>query len=240
MSKVVRRLTYVHVNDDGRPFSVQTWSERLLLVKETAHELQQKYLASCDNATRFQAFARAVGDGMLITMQLLARRPVHRYLGTRAPPEQEIDILELSLDVLEQGTMKFSTSEFAAWKWFAWSKWYAVAILLSELCQYTCGTLHDRAWTAAERAFAIYKQSEQPGPLWTAMERLKHKADSRRPLSNENIRAEDVGNDEHNGNLDSSEYHSPPFATLPETYAMISWDSFLVDATNNDFLEFAE
>jgi hypothetical protein len=241
MSRLVRRLTYVHVDDNGHPFSVQTWSERLSLVHGTAQELQ-KYLVHCDDSIAFQDFAQAVGDGMLMTMQLLARRPVHRYLGTRPAPEQEPSVLELSLDVLEQGTRKFSTSKFGAWKWFAWSKWYAVAILLSELCQYTCGPLYDRARTASERAFAIYKQSELPGPLLTAMERLKHKADLSRPSStgtNEFALADGAETKEHSSSSEQSLYEPSSFATLPETYAMISWDSFLVDATNNDYLDFA-
>lgn len=241
MLRLLRRLIIVQVDEHGYPIVPQSWSERFSLVDECAQQLERNFLIHCDCTIDFQHFTRAVGDGMLKTMRLLARRPIHRFLATCPPPDQEISILELALDVLEQGRRKYSKPKLAIWRWFAWSKWYALAIVLAELCHYTSGPLYDRAWAITDIAFNAYKQSERPGPLLSAMERLKDQAHQRKMT--------DHNYDNDNGHIDSSEQasaqseildHTASLARMPETYSWISWDAFLVDATSSDYFDLGE
>lgn len=240
MLRLLRRLTNVYVDDDGYPVVSQSWAERFSLVQECAQELEHNYLVHCDCTIDFQHFTRVVGDGMLTTMRLLARRPVHRFLSTCPPPEQGISVLELALDVLEQGQRKYSKPGFGLWKWFAWSKWYALAVLLAELCQYTSGPLYKRAWVVAELALPNYEQSEQPKPLFTAMERLKQKAERCRLASN-TIEVKTANLKKVNSLPAQAEMlsHTASLATIPESYSWISWDAFLVDAMYNDNFDLA-
>lgn len=238
--KMIRKLVNVHVDDDGRPIVAQSWTERFSLADEGAHELSQKFLVHCDCTIDFQYFTRVVGDGMLLTVRLLVRRPIHRFFSDHPPPDGDTGVLELALEILEQGQRKYSKPVFSLWKWFAWSKWYTLAIVLTELCHCRPGPLRDRAWAVAETAYTFYKQSERSGPLLNAMERLRQKAERHRSTSH------DSGEDFANTESDSQFFTQPmvtgstvPLATTATSCSWDDWDEFLVEAMHYDHLNIA-
>lgn len=64
----------------------------------------------------------------------------------------------MALNVLQRALREYTTDDFAPWKWFALTKWYALAILLPEFCEPLAGPKMDRAWTIVEAAFGGYRQ----------------------------------------------------------------------------------
>lgn len=52
--------------------------------------------------------------------------------------------------------MKRTKIEFAPWAWFQCVKWYALAVVLAELCVTYHGPFAARAWKAAQLSFDDY------------------------------------------------------------------------------------
>ena len=183
MLHYMRRLAHVPVDYAGRPMQTQEWSERYSLVDEVTQVLQDKYLQYCNMANVFHRFTRVVGENMLILMRLLVRRPLHRFYSAGPPPKDDFDILDVALDVLDRALRKYDNDDFSPWRWFTWIKWYALAVLLAELCEHTIGPRVERAWIIAEAAFAKYEAVIDDDLVLGSTRKLMHKARSIRSSS---------------------------------------------------------
>ncbi|KAK4935482.1 hypothetical protein LTR10_023469 [Elasticomyces elasticus] len=172
----VRRLIHVPLDYCGQPLFAQQWSDRYAVVEQCSHLLHQKYLSQCDDKVTFQFFTRVVGEDMITTLNLLARRPIYRTISAGPPPKDDYDVLNVAAQVLNRGLRKFSNIDFRLWRWFSWTKWYALAILLAELCEHTIGTHVEDAWRIAEDAFEIYQRNDHDAVLSVAMRKLMHRA----------------------------------------------------------------
>ena len=137
----MQRLSHVPVNSEGHPLLIQDWTDRLATVDDCARVLQEQYLQYCNNAITFQKLTRVVGEDMIITLRLLARRPMHRFYSAGPPSKDGFDTLGVAMDVVDRSLQKYGNDGFRPWKWFAWTKWYALAVLLAELCEHTA--VHD-------------------------------------------------------------------------------------------------
>ena len=157
MLHYMRRLAHVPVDYAGRPLQTQEWSERYSLVDECAQVLHDKYLQYCSTANAFHRFTKVVGQDMVTLLRLLVRRPLYRFYSAGPPPRDDFDILDVALNVLDRALQKYGNDDFRPWRWFSWIKWYALAVLLAELCEHTAGPQVDRAWNIAEAGFARYK-----------------------------------------------------------------------------------
>ena len=177
-----RRLTHIPTDFKGQPAKIrQDWTERSAIVTDWEQRIHEKYLQHCDSTQPFQNFMLFVGQDMIITMRLLERRPMHRLFsaGPPPPPNNDFNVLKRATDVLERSLLKFSDPGLAPWRWFAWVKWYALAIVLAELCGQTGnGGLVDRAWKVAEEAFDKLAGLVIDDVLWTSVGKLRQKARS--------------------------------------------------------------
>ena len=175
-----RRLTHVPTDSQGQPATIrQEWTERSEIVTDWQQRIQEKYLQRCDSTQPFQRFMLFVGQDMIMTMRLLERRPMHRLFTAGPPPPppaNDFNVLERATDVLERSLLKFSDPGLAPWRWFAWVKWYALAIVLAELCGYGDGALVDRAWEVAEEAFDKLAGLVIDDVLWRSVGKLMQKA----------------------------------------------------------------
>lgn len=59
-------------------------------------------------------------------------------------------------DALERATQKRTNDAFKPWRWFAWTKWYDLAVLPAELCKQTSGEKFDCSGKLAEAGFASF------------------------------------------------------------------------------------
>ena len=176
-----RRLTHVPTDREGQPVKIrQEWTDRFQIVKDWEQCIHERYLQYCDPTQPFQRFMEFVGQDMIITMRFLERRPMHRLFSAGPPPTDDFNVLEVATDVVERSLLKFTDPSLAPWSWFAWVKWYALAIMLAELCGRGTGSLVDRAWKVAEEAFPRFADLVIDDVLWRSVERLMRKARSTR------------------------------------------------------------
>jgi hypothetical protein len=128
----------------------------------------------CDaQPSPIQSFTVAIGEKSLVAMKLLLYRPLHHYTNAPAPPP-ELNILQTAAEVLERNEMKRTQHGYAQWAWFGWPKWYALAIVLAELCS-ARGAEADLAWEIAQRSYDSYAQlvaGSRSGLLWKPIAKL--------------------------------------------------------------------
>lgn len=193
-----RRLTHVPTDAEGQPVKIrQEWTTRSKIVIEWEQRINERYLQYCDTTQPLQRFMKIVGQDVIISMRLLERRPMHRLFSAGPPPADDFNVLELATDVVERSLLKFTDPSLAPWSWFAWVKWYVLAIILAEICGHGGGALVDRAWKVAEEAFPIFADLVIDDVLWRSVEKLMRKARSMRAKpsnGNSNSSSEKWGN----------------------------------------------
>ena len=113
-------------------------------------------------------------------MQLLERRPLHGFFSVGPPPADGFNVLKVATEVLEASLAKRKDQSLNPWGWFTWGKWYALAIVLSELCGPSVGSEVDRAWAAAEASFSSYTAYTLDARLWSSIEKLMSRTRSAR------------------------------------------------------------
>lgn len=264
MTRSLRQLAYVPMDYEGRPLRMQAWSERYAIVDEFARLVHDKYTPYCKDAVPFQRFTRVVAEDMVITLRFLSRRPTHRFYSSGPPPKDDFDILDVALSVLERALQKYTNDGFKPWKWFAWPKWYALAVLLAELCEHTSGPKVDRAWAIAEACFADYGLRVGDSALWAALRKLMHKARTNKVLANENRTSADgprtrmplniTETEDQSRNSDDMDYRSTNVYTAAmdgsqredfqvaaseemEMLSWVNWEAFMEDIANTTELD---
>lgn len=128
-----------------------------------------------------QDFTVAVAEESLVAMRLLLYRPLHKRGNGYVPPEygptERFDLLATATEVLERSQAKRNAA-FAQWAWFSWVKWYALAVVLAELCSARDGELADRAWRVAQASYDNYAKlvaDTESGLLWKPIMKLMRK-----------------------------------------------------------------
>ena len=115
-------------------------------------------------------------------MKLLIHRPLYRVhggFGTLDPELATFNVLETAVEVLESSQAKRARPELLKWVWFSWVKWYALAIVLAELCIPRQSHLADRAWLVAQVCYDDYARivaDTREGLLWKPIAKLMRKA----------------------------------------------------------------
>ena len=183
MLRSMRMLTHVPVDFDGRPHSGQSWTARLAIAHDTARQIRDQYLSCCDPTIPFQRFTSVVGESMIVTLQLLVRRPMHRSCSPKPPPDDDYNVFAVALNAVEQGLQKRATSTFNQWAWFTWSKWYALASLLTDMCRDASHGGNTHAWNVAEIGYTRYGETVDEIKLRVALRKLMVKAQSVRMTS---------------------------------------------------------
>jgi len=119
------------------------------------------------------------------SMHLLLRRPPYKSNGI-VPFNDDFDVLDGACRVVQSGLFRQSCTEFAQFSWFWWPKWYALAVLLVELCSLHQGPKFDRAYTVAQESFANYAQSASDvnsGLLWQPIIKLMRHVQRQKEMS---------------------------------------------------------
>ncbi|KAK5168300.1 uncharacterized protein LTR77_006869 [Saxophila tyrrhenica] len=156
------------------------WERQVAIVNE--HEAYVMTLShrfdALNQPTPLQAFTIAVARESLLAMRLQLHRPLYRHPHDLRPPSGGFDVLQAAVEVLESAAFKVRP-EFAKWSWFAWVKWYALAIVLAELCTRTWDERSAQAWIIAQTSYDAYAQvvaDAESGHLWKPIARLMRKA----------------------------------------------------------------
>jgi len=203
----------------------------------------------CDvpSPSPLQKFTMAVAAESLVAMRLLLYRPLHRQTDHPEPLTEDFEILHVALNVLFRSRDKRSRADFAPWAWFSWVKWYALAVVLAELC--TTNRLVDQDnWTIVQACYDDYADAvadSKSGLLWQPIARLMTKVKSMRKdvgqhpqTSTVQIAPADFTWNMENfaDNLGHSILHADHSA-LQQDLAWNHWDLFIDDINNLNYLE---
>jgi hypothetical protein len=119
----LRRMIYVPLDIDGKPLVVQSWAQRDATVAAFAAKIRENYLRHCNAEDPFHRYMTAAGEGMIVVLRLLSRRPLYRFYSSGPPPADNFDVLAVAMEELVHDNMKSEKVEFAPWTWFGWNKW---------------------------------------------------------------------------------------------------------------------
>jgi hypothetical protein len=158
---------------------MEHWKYKLNLVKTLEQSWQSKYAMINENASPIQRFARFVTEDIATDINLQLRRPPFKQEWSYVPPNDDFNILETATTVLEQ-TMRIKAREFAPWAWKSWVKWYALALVLAELCGKPEENLASRAYAAAQECFKSYAPliaDSESGMLWKPIVKLMRRVE---------------------------------------------------------------
>lgn len=117
-----------------------------------------------------------VGDITLQSLSLALRRPFLGVVHRRPlPNDHDFDVLVAATEVLEAARNYLICPETFFFRWYVWVKWYALALVLAELCSQPDHPQSDRAWVAASGSFDQYAAQiadNESGMLWKPIARL--------------------------------------------------------------------
>lgn len=162
------------------------------------HQVERIKDSCRDAPTAIQQFTIAVAEEMLVSMRLLLHRPLHsrkRNQSAECPPAARLNPMITATEVLERSQNKRAFLPFMKWAWYSWVKWYALAIVLAELCSDTETTPEtERAWAAAQLSYDDYARKvadTRHGLLWKPIAKLMHRVKSMRSVQNVSAVAQD-------------------------------------------------
>ncbi|KAF2814508.1 uncharacterized protein BDZ99DRAFT_471927 [Mytilinidion resinicola] len=157
---------------------LQTWNDRLGVLTRFENEMQERVVRYCDDSDPLQFNAKMTASHIAASVRLLLYRPMHRTPQESRPPPDEFDVLIAATGVVERSLFKNRPPILNPWGWFIWVPWYALAVVLAEICTQPDHPSINRAWTAAESAFEQYSQQiadAYTGMLWRPIVKLMKK-----------------------------------------------------------------
>jgi len=127
-----------------------------------------------DSCNPLRKLQRISGQKILVSLQLLVRRPPYRQHNNIVPPWDDFDVFEAATNVLEHHLQPVPP-ELKPWAWKNWVQWHALAVILAELLVRPQGTLSDRAYHIAIISFRHYAKivaDSESGMLWKPIAKL--------------------------------------------------------------------
>ena len=91
-----------------------------------------------------------------------------------------------ALKLLQQAVGRRGGTDSDQWRWYDWVPWYALAIVLAELCSGPHGASTEHAWMVAESSYLYYEKNVADGDeglLWKPITRLLRKVKALRASS---------------------------------------------------------
>ncbi|KAI6820635.1 hypothetical protein KC332_g4229 [Hortaea werneckii] len=163
----------------------EVWQEKAKVFRNFEEHVEGLKYALADSPNPFARYVVLSGEYISANMRTILRRPIYPPIRGRPPASDDVDVLQHATVVLEYalGRSNFSEyahcQEFSLWSWNTWIPWYAIAVVLAELCRSPQSPIAERSWRAAEESYAAYAQrvaDGQSGLLWRPVERLMQKA----------------------------------------------------------------
>jgi hypothetical protein len=168
-------LAVEHVQHEGW----QDWYQKIELLEALRRSYQQRYLTIEPHDTApLPRLRRMAASAILTDMELLLRRPPYVQQHNTVPPWDHFDSLKRATESLERH-MYCADHGLQAWAWKEWTPWYALAVVLAELCRTPIGPQQDRAFSVAYETYkqrAVTIDDPDQGMLWKPITRLLRRA----------------------------------------------------------------
>ncbi|KAK5128741.1 hypothetical protein LTR85_000074 [Meristemomyces frigidus] len=165
------------------------WTEKTDAIADFERHVQSLAEAIPSSAEPVQIYTVLCGQNILQTMRLLLRRPIYKTVHARPPVDDNFDVMETATALLENSLGTEELSDSYRWFWYKWTPWFALAIVLAELCGRPRNSATDRSWRVAQVCYSRSAQQVADGDtglLWKPIARLMRKAkDVRAPSASE-------------------------------------------------------
>lgn len=179
---LAQKKLYISVNSND-PWA--GWNEKFKAVTEFGDYVKGP-LSNVDTSKPIQRFAKSVAYGALSNIQLMLRRPPWRTKNHVVPPGDDFNIMEITTQTLEGALIKRATTDFDDWAWYSWVKWYALAVLLAELCRPSTGFDVEHSYEVAQKSFLQYSTfvaDSKDGMLWSPIIKLMRRVQQLRGIT---------------------------------------------------------
>lgn len=164
------------------------WNHKIQVLEEFEKSMSQQYYGVNEFSKPIERFTKMVAQGAVTNLQLLLRRPLHIYGHDTVPVWDNFNVMEAATNVLEQSLGKTAFYEFSPWAWWSWVKWYALAVVLAELCSRPEALSDNRAYLIAQQSYEQYSRliaDTESGMLWKPISRLMRRVQYLRTLKAE-------------------------------------------------------
>lgn len=165
-------------------YEATDWASKLQLVADY-QAIADRAIATASGDSLMHKLIRDISRNIAGNMHLLLRRPPYRVNHHEIPEDDDFDIMGCAIHILEMYA-ESKRGELAAWEWKDWIPWYALAVVLAELCKTPTGPTADRAWAAC---LELYRRNARPssdlesGSLWKPITKLMRRVQRERPYS---------------------------------------------------------
>jgi hypothetical protein len=160
-TKTFRHLQNVSMDSagkNGKLTAAQTLAEKVQAIAGTKKRLQEVYLDHLDISDPISWYTMTICQIVSAKMSLVTYHPYLRQAGSADLLNGVKDrLFEEATTAIECWLTLNEEESTAQWRWLCetYIQWYALAFLLSELCERTQGEAVDRAWTAVDGALRL-------------------------------------------------------------------------------------
>lgn len=154
--------------------NAEDWPAKLELISAFDHSYHQKYIDRDDVDTPVKRLCQLGAQSILASMHLLLRRPPYRQARNWIPASDDFDIMDMAAKVLADH-LRVESEGLSPWAWEQWVPWYALAVVLAELCNRPNAPASDSAYLLAERTYQRYSRpitDPDSGMLWKPIAKL--------------------------------------------------------------------
>ncbi|CAN9314268.1 unnamed protein product [Alternaria alternata] len=159
---------------DGVQNGWEQWTKKVELLNEFKTSILSERTNFHSYDSPLEMLRRMSAQKIIVSMQLLARRPPYRQPHNTVPPWDDFDIMKSATEVLEQHLQPIPV-ELQPWAWKNWVQWHALAVLLAELMVRPQEPSSDRSYTIATQSFRHYARlvaDSESGLLWKPIAKL--------------------------------------------------------------------
>lgn len=159
------------------------WLRKSEMVNSFELRMRTRYSTiDMEHAAPIEKLIKLASDDMAMTAHLLLRRPPYKREDTFVPQEDGFDNLGAATEVFVRD-MRLRIPALAQWAWKAWVEWYALAIILAELCSRPHDTQSEKAFVVAHDAYKSYAPhiaDSESGMLWKLISKLMRRVQHER------------------------------------------------------------
>lgn len=155
------------------------WLYKLDLVRTLERQWKAKYAETVQESSSLHRLAKLVTGEIATDLHLQLRRPPFKQDWIWVPADDDFNILETATKVLEQN-LQLKMPKLAQFAWKNWIKWYALALVLAELCGNPEPEKAERGYSIAKKYYKAYgpllanAESEQ---IWRPISKLMHRVE---------------------------------------------------------------
>ena len=175
---------YTSMNPRNRSLAEETEAlieKREQSMRQRFREMHTKYVDCCNPSIPMLWSVAETGRIIILRLWLLVQRPMFTLRRQTLHPAKREHILAGAVSMLELVNEVENHPTTAIWAWYmrGYVPWFAIAIVLAELCVQTRGMLADRAWNIIHKTYDLWGNrvaDSKTSGFWRPMKRMLEKA----------------------------------------------------------------